>query len=488
MTKFVKMTVKNQAAKGVMWNAFERFSSQGIQFILTIIIARILTPQDYGLVAMLGIFMAISQTIVDSGFSNALIQKKNRTEEDYSTMFYFNLVASILIYALLFISAPWIALFYNQPELVKIVRVTGLYLITNSFGVIQMTRFIIALDFKKLAITSLLSVIISGSLGIWMAYHDFGVWTLVFQMLLGNISWVIILWILAKWTPRWLFSWSSFRELFSFGSKLLLSSLLNTLYTNMYSLVVGKFFNASMLGYFNRAYTLGQFPVQNFGNIVQKVLYPIQCRYQDEDEKFRQIFVTYLRISSFVLFPLMVGLAVLATPVIVLLLTEKWLQTVPLLQIICISLMWLPIMQANVSVLDAKGRSDYHLQAEVIKKILAMLILVFTLPFGIQSVCLGMLIYSFVDMAVVILYSRRLTDIGYKMQFKILSPSFLLALAMGGFIWLITYKINADIYKLIIGSLGGLIFYALSTYLFKLPEIKIIKSFIMKRDFLMPTL
>lgn len=474
------MSIKDQAAKGMMWNAVERFSSQGIQFILTIIIARILSPDDYGLVAMLGVFIAIAQSLIDSGFSNALIQKRNRTEVDYNTMFYFNIVASILMYLLLFVSAPWIGMFYNQPQLVKIVRVLGILLITNSFGAIQMTRLTVALDFKKLAVATLLSVIISGSLSIWMAYHGFGVWTLVFQLLLANLSWVVLLWLLAKWTPKWCFSWLSFCSLFSFGSKVLFSSLLHTLYTNMYSLVIGKYFNASILGYFNRAYTLGQFPVQNFGNIVQKVLYPIQCQYQDEDEKFNKIFISYLRISGFVLFPLMIGFAVLATPVISLLLTDKWLPVAPLLQIICLSMMWLPIMQANVAVLDAKGRSDYHLHAEIIKKILAILILLLTLPFGIQSVCFGMLIYSFVDLSVIISFSRRLTSVGYITQIKILAPSFLLALCMGVLVFCVTYYIDSSVLKLLVGIGTGFVFYVVLAYLMRFQEFKILVSFLKK--------
>ena len=323
------MSIKNQAARGMMWNFIERFSTQGIQFVLTIVIARILSPDDYGLVAMLSIFMAIAQTLVDSGFGNALIQKKNRTEVDYSTTFYFNITVSILIYLLLFISAPWIADFYNQPKLTMIARVYGILIVLNSLASVQMTRLMIVLDFRKLAFASLLSVSVGGSIGIFMAYQGYGVWALVSQALFGSLAWVGGLWFLACWIPKWRFSITSFRALFSFGSKILFSSLLHTLYTNMYSLVVGKFFNASTLGYFNRAYTLGLFPAQNFSNIVQKVIYPIQCSYQDDNEKFDQIFISYLRISGFVLFPLMMGFAVLANPVITLLLTEKWLPIVP---------------------------------------------------------------------------------------------------------------------------------------------------------------
>lgn len=476
------MSIKNQAAKGVMWNAIERFSTQGMQFVLTIVIARILSPDDYGLVAMLGIFMAIAQTLVDSGFGNALIQKKNRTEIDYSTTFYFNIVISIFIYVLFFISAPWIAQFYSQPKLTMVARIYGILIVLNSLASIQMTRLTIALDFRKLTFASLLSVSVGGSIGIWMAYQGYGVWALVCQALFGGLAWAGGLWLFARWIPKCCFSWTSFRTLFSFGSKILFSSLLHTLYTNMYSLVVGKCFNASTLGYFNRAYTLGLFPAQNFANIIQKVTYPIQCRYQDDNERFNQIFISYLRIAGFVLFPLMIGLAVLAEPVIAVLLTEKWLPIVPLLQIICMSMMWLPMMQANVSVLDAKGRSDYHLHSEIIKKILAVFILLSTLPFGIKGVCLGMLIYSITDLIVVIAYSRKLTSIGYRGQLKIFIPSLFLAFSMGGIVWLATYYIDSSAGKLIIGGISGLIVYSTLAYLFKFKELKMITSFFKKGE------
>lgn len=476
------MSIKNQAIKGMMWNFIERFSTQGVQFVLTIVIARILSPDDYGLVAMLTIFMAIAQTLMDSGFGNALIQKKNRTEVDYSTTFYFNIVVSIFIYLLLFVSAPWIADFYNQPKLTMIARVYGILIVFNSLTAVQMTRLTIALDFRKLAFASLLSVSVGGGIGIFMAYQGYGVWALVFQALFGSLAWGVGLWLLARWVPQWRFSMKSFQTLFSFGSKILFSSLLHTFYTHMYSLVVGKFFNASALGYFNRAYTLGMFPAQTFSNIVLKVIYPIQCSYQDNNEKFDRIFISYLRISGFVLFPLMMGFVVLANPVITLLLTERWLPIVPLLQIICISMMWLPMMQANVAVLDAKGRSDYHLKAELVKKILAVLILLSTLPFGIKSVCVGLIIYSITDLLVVIAYSRRLTSVGYTAQLRILAPSLFLAFCMGGIVWLATCYIGSSAVKLIVGGVSGLTFYCILAYLFKFQELKLVLSFFRKED------
>lgn len=475
------MSIKGQAAKGVMWNAIERFSTQGIQFVLTILIARVLSPDDYALIAMLGIFMAIAQTFVDSGLSNALIQKKNRTELDCYTMFFSNLVFSIVVYLLLFLIAPYIASFYNQPSLVTLLRVLGLQLITNAFGVVQMTRFMISMDFKKLAVASLISVCVSGIISVWMAYHGYGAWTLVAQILIGNAVWALVLWIFARWVPSWKFSYASFRTLFSFGAKLLGSTLIHTLYVNMYSLVIGKFCAPSVLGYFNRSYTLGQFPVQNFSNIVQKVLYPVQCQYQDDAKKFNTLFSSYLRLSALIVFPVMIGLAVLAEPVIGLLLGDKWLPAAPFLQIICISLMWLPVMQANVSVLDAKGRSDAHLKSEIIKKAIAMVILGITVCWGIYAICWGMLIYSFFDMGVVIAFSRRLTGIGYRRQMTILLTPIVLSSLMGGTTYMATCWIEGLSLKLWVGIFVGVFVYALMAYYFCSSDLRNILSFIKRK-------
>lgn len=466
------MSVKKQAAEGMAWSAIERFSTQGAQFILTIVIARILSPDDYGLVAMLSIFMSIAQTLSDSGFSNALIQKKNRTETDYCTIFYFNIAMSVLIYFILFAVAPLIANFYQQSQLVKILRVLGLNLIINSFSVVQSARFTVNLDFKRLTLASFSSTLVGGGIGMWMAYHGFGVWTLVLQSLISSICWSCILWLHSGWLPKWEFSFSSFRTLFSFGSKLMFSSLLHTMYTNMYSLIVGKVFNASTLGFFNRAYTLGLFPVQNFSYIIQKVLFSVQCRYQDDDKKFDYIFIQNIRLSCYLLFPVMVGLAVLAEPLIKVMLTDKWLPVVPLLQIICFAQMWDPIMRINSMTLVSKGRSDYQLRAEIIKKVLAIVILFLLLPFGIQSVCFGMLLYSFVDMVVVIAFSRKVVSIGYVKQFKILLPSFLLTLSMGVIVLVITSIIKSSILRLVIGMFSGVTFYVVFSYLLKFAELK----------------
>lgn len=472
------MSIKQKVVSGMSWSAIERFATQGIQFLLTIIIARVLLPEDYGLVAMLGIFMALAQTLTDSGFSSAIIQKKDRTDVDYSTIFYFNIFISTLIYLLFFIMAPWIGEFYHQPQLVEIIRVLGLNLIINSFSIVQIARLTIELNFKRLTMVSLCSVLGGGSVGVWMAYHGFGVWTLVFQSLISSLCWVICLWLVVHWKPRWAFSWSSFRSMFSFGSKLMLSGLLHTLYVNMYSLIVGKTFNASTLGFFNRAYTLGQFPNQNFSYIIQKVLYPIQCKYQDEEEKFNSIFIQNIRFSCFLIFPIMVGFAILAHPLVELLLTDKWVPAVPLLRIVCIAQIWDPIMRINALVLNSKGRSDYQLVAEILKKIIAFIIMFATLPFGIEAVCWGLVIYVFFDIVIIIWFSRKVTGVGYIRQLKLVYPIALLAFAMGAVVVGVSFWFQSSIGKLISGLIAGTVFYGICAHLLKFPEMSVIYSFL----------
>lgn len=470
------MSIKQQATKSVFWSAVERLSTQGMQFVFTIVIARILIPEDYALVAMLSIFMALSQLLIDSGFGNALIQKQDRTQVDYSTVFYFNLAFSTFVYLLLYILAPYIADFYEQPLLQKVLRIYGLNLIIRSLAIVQQSHLTILLDFKRQAIVSLVAVAVSGIAGVAMAYYDMGVWTLVWQALICSVCWVAGLWMFSHWFPLWIFSIRSFQSLFSFGSKLMLADMLHTVYTNMYSLVIGKVFPASTLGYFNRAYTLGQFPVQNFTNIFFRVIYPIQCRYQDDEENFCFIFTLYIKISSFILFPLMLGMASLASPLVSLLLTDKWLPMVPMLQIICLSMLWDPVRRINCSALDAKGRSDYRLYSEVWKKVAAFIILFASIPLGIEMVCWGLVLYAVIDVAIIALYSYKVTGIGLWWQMKATFPALILSLVMAllvnfsmrltGVLWL----------QLFMGTSIGVLFYAGTAYLMRWKEIHLLKS------------
>lgn len=435
----------SKTTNGVIWSAIERFSVQGISFLLSIVIARLVTPGEYGLIAMLAIFMAIAQSFIDSGFGNALIQKKDRNEVDYSTVFYFNIVISAILYGVLYFCAPLIARFYNQPELTSVTRWIGLNLIFISLSIVQRTRLNIDLNFKLQAKVSLAAVIISGIAGITMAYNGWGVWALVFQSLSNNLLSTIFLWITAKWHPMLVFSISSFKRLFSFGSKLLASGLLHTIYLNLYSLVIGKFYNAADVGFYNRAYTISQYPSTNIVSIIMRAVYPVQCAHQDDDHWLENNFISYLRMSCFIVFPLMVLLAVIAKPLVLLVLTEKWLPAANLISILSLAYMWYPVMVINNQMLNVKGRSDLFLKAEIIKKIVAVAILCATLPFGVVWLCLGILIYNIFDMMIIIWFAKKVIHTGYISQLRALLPLIVITFLSGG-IGMISYVITNNSY------------------------------------------
>lgn len=470
------MSIKKQASQSVFWSAVERLSAQGIQLILSLIIARILLPSDYGLIAMLSIFLAIAQIFIDSGFANALIQRKDRTEQDYATVFYFNIVLSVIIYAILYFSAPLIAFFYEEPLLVSVTRVVGLTLIINSFGIVQQARLTIALDFKRQAKATLIAVCISGLAGIWLAYSGYGVWSLVYQTLINHLVRVILLSIFSRWRPIEGFSGESFRGLFGFGSKLLLSSLLHTIYTNLYTLVIGKKFSGIELGFFNRAFTLAQFPSTNFTNIIVRAIYPIQTRMQDDDEKLYHLFFQYLRMACFLIFPIMVAFCVMAEPLVRLVLTEKWLPAVPLLQILCIAFMWDPVMKINHNMLTVKGRSDFFLYAEIWKKVAGFSILFATIPLGVKAMCTGLVFYSFIDIFIISRYVRKITRITLRKQLRVLIPVILLTFSMGAVMYLFVRLLANPWLQIITASVAGACFYLGIAYIFRFREIKTLLS------------
>ena len=471
--------LKNKALKGVAWSAIEKFSYQGVQFILNIVIARLVLPAEYGLIAMLAIFLSIAQVFVDSGFSNALIQKQSRTETDYSTVFYFNIAISLIIYLIIYICAPLIADFYSQPQLKLILRWVGITIILQGITVVQRAKIIIDVNFKLLAKVSLISVIISGVTAVYMAYSGMGVWALVVQSIGNSLISTILLWILAKWKPLIIFSWSSFTKLFSYGSKLLISSLLQTIYLNLYSLVIGKYYSASQVGFYNRSSSLAQFPSTNIVGIVSRAVFPIMCQMQDNDEKLIKSFNQYLRATCFIIFPLMVGLAVLAKPLVLLILTEKWEPAATLLSILSIAYMLQPLMALNHQILNVKGRSDYFLKADIIKKLLAAVILIITIPFGMNILCLGVIIYSIIDIVITLYYAKKVINTGYICQFLSILPHLTISIVMGVVVYFSSIIVGSNLWlQLATGTILGAISYLLLSYIFKVKELTLILGFI----------
>ena len=474
-------SLKQKTVKGVFWSSVERFSVQGIQFLVMIIMARLLTPKDYGLVGMVAIFIAVAQSLVDSGFSQALIRKQNRTETDNSTVFYFNIVVGILLYFILFAIAPWVADFYDSPELTALMRVVCLSVVFNSFVVVQRALLTVNIDFKTQAKASLTAAIVSGVVGIGMAYSGFSYWAIVAQQLVNLGLNTLLLWIFARWRPRLIYSWNSFRELFTFGSKLMASGLLDVIYRNMYLLVIGKVFTASSLGYYTRAHQFAEFPSSNLTGIIQRVTYPVLCQIQNDDERLALIYRRFLRVSAFLIFPLLVGLSAVAEPFILLLLKEQWLFASTLLQIICFGMMWYPIHAINLNLLQVKGRSDLFLRLEIIKKILAVIILCITVPMGLIAMCVGQIFSSIICLIINTHYTGKLIHVGFLQQVQDLLPTLLLSLTMWGVVYFTISFLTGASLQLITGMCVGVIYYIVFAFLFRFPELKEFYSIIEKR-------
>ena len=462
------MSLKQKTFKGVIWSAVERFSTQGVQFLFGILLARLLTPNDYGMIAMLTIFMAVSQTFIDSGFGNALIRKPDRNEADKATVFFFNIFMAVACYGVIFLAAPLVAQFYKMPQLTDILRVLALNLIILAFGSIQRLNLTIDLNFKTLAKVSFVGAVVGGSAGLVCAYNGLGVWSLVVQQMTTMTTRVILFWTLVHWRPKTFFNKTSFKSMFGFGSKLLASGLLNTLYDNIYDLIIGKVFSASTLGNYSRASHFANFPSSNITGIFQRATFPVLSKVQDDPEKLRKGYLKFLNMATLVIFPLMIGLAAVAKPFILLVLTDKWVEVILILQIICIAQMWYPVHAINLNILQVMGRSDLFLKLEIIKKIEGIIVLCITLPHGIIVMCFGQWFNACFGLVINTYYSGKLLNAGLLPQLKMYIPTILNSLVMGaismGVISLLPEKEYA--LQLVLGIVAGAIYYVASNWFF----------------------
>lgn len=476
-------SLKNRTFKGTIWSSIERFSVQGIQFVVMILMARLLTPADYGMVGMIAIFIAISQSIIDSGFSQALIRKQDRSEIDNSTVFFFNVFVGLVLYLILYVCAPLIAEFYLEPKLISITRIISLSLIFNSLTVVQRALLTINLNFKTQAKASLIAAVLSGIIGIYMAYRGFGVWSIVSQQIINLFLITILLCFFSKWKPLFTYSWESFKELFSFGSKLLAAGLLDTIYKNIYLIVIGKIFKASDLGYYTRAHQFSNFPSSNITGIFQRVSYPVLCTIQDNDAKLSDVYRKILKTSAFVVFPLMMGLAALSKPVILAFLTEKWLFSATLLIPLCFSGMWFPIHSINLNLLQVKGRSDLFLKLEIIKKVLGVTVLCISIPFGLLAMCWGTALNSIIALSINTYYTGKLINLGFFRQMKDILPTFILSILMGAIVFFSINFLSLNPYLLIlIGLLIGITFFIVAAIVCKFSEFDELLALISKKS------
>lgn len=468
--------LKKETAKGVVWSGIERFASGGILFLANIFLARILSPDDFGLLAVVAVFVQISQTLIDSGFSNALIQKKDRSQEDYSTVFIFNLAISIGFYLILYLCAPLVAHFFNSEKLTSLTRVIGLSLIVGALISVHKTRLTIELRFKIQSLITLMASAVSAVTAILMAYKGFGVWSLVVLSLMNISLQVILIYAFIRWRPSLMFSIRSFKKLFSYSSKLLGASLIHLLYKNIYPIVIGKRFTPLQLGYFNRADTFAMYVPSTVGQVFSRVAFPIFSRVQDNNERLRNAYSKYIFYASLIIFPIMVGMIVLAKPLTILILKDKWLPMVPMLQILCIDWMFDHLNMINLNVLYVKGRSDIAFRNEIIKKTLAFIIFFISLYWGIIGVCWGRVLYGIIAIYINSYYTKKLIGLGLYQQIKDIQKPLLYAWLMGVAVWL-SNSLNCELeYSIIMSILVGIISYVGIIYMMDRKDFDEIRS------------
>ncbi len=423
-------SLKQKTVTGVLWSSIDNFAVQGITFIVGIILARLLEPKEFGLIGMVTIFIALAEAFINGAFSESLIRKKDCTQNDYSTVFYYNLAVGILFFIILYFSASAISRYFDEPQLKKILRVLSIVLILGSFGIIQNTILRKRVDFKLLTKISLVSSIVSGIIAIVMAYKGMGIWSLVALRLMKEAFNSILLWIWNRWRPGFIFSKVSFKELFGFGSKLLLSGLLDALFRNIYFPVIGKYFSAAELGYYTRANAFSTFPAQNINSVINRVAYPVLAHVQDDHEILKQGYRRLVKSVMLIVFPVMLGLAATAEPVVIILIGEKWRQSILYLQILCFAGMLFPLHALNLDILQVVGRSDLILRLEIIKKALTVPVIVLGILFGIRIMILGLVINSFAAYYINSFWTGRLINYSILQQIKDIIPFFLVSAVM----------------------------------------------------------
>lgn len=436
------MSLKQKTISGLYWTLAQQFGSQGIQFIVSIVLARLLMPEEFGLIGMITIFVAIGNILRDSGLSSSLIRTTNPDQDDYSTVFVVNLAGSILLYALLFVTAPWIAGFFNQPVLVAITRITTLSFIINAFSGVQVARLTRIMDFKTQLTVQIPSLIVGSFLGILLAWQGFGVWSLVWMNLVQATISAAQLWIRTGWHPHFRFKKEVFRKHFSFGYRLMLSGLIDTIYQNIYHVVIGRFFAPAQLGFYTRAMTLRQLPVQNISSALKKVTLPMFANIKHDDAKLKWASKKLMKQVIFWLAPVLIGLSVIAEPFFRLVFTEKWLPAVPYFRLLCVAGILYPVHAYNLNILNVKGRSDLFLRLEIIKKVLITIGIALAIPFGIHGLLYAQIVLTVMGFIINSWYSGYFIQYSVKEQLRDIIPIIGLALACAGITWMIDSRLE----------------------------------------------
>ena len=462
-----------------IWRFAERCGAQLVTFIVSIVLARILMPEDYGTVALVTVFTAIMQVFVDSGLSTALIQKKNADDLDFSSVFYFNFVVCIILYLIMFFAAPLIASFYEMPELVSIVRVISLTIVISGVKGVQQSYVSRNMLFKRFFFATLGGTIFSAFLGIAMAYARFGVWAIVAQQLSNTAIDTLILWITVKWRPKLMFSWERLKGLLGFGWKMLASGLLDTIYNNLRNLLIGKIYSSSDLAFYNQGDKFPKLIVTNINTSIDSVLLPAMSNEQENKEKVKNMTRRSIMVSCFIMAPLMIGLACCASNIVTIVLTEKWLPCVFFLQIFCITYMFYPIHTANLNAIKAMGRSDLFLKLEICKKVVGLVLLFSTIFISVKAMAYSLLISTLASMIINSWPNKELLNYSFLEQMKDIVPSILLAVGMGVAVYLIGFLPVPTLPLLIIQVVCGGVIYIVGSAVFKLEPYVYVKGIVL---------
>ena len=460
--------VKKSVISSLFWRFSERTAAQGVGFIISVVLARLLTPEDYGLIGLITVFISIASVFVSSGFGNALIQKKDATQTDFSSVFYFSIVMGLIMYAILFVCSPLIAKFYNEPLLIPVVRVLSISLVIAGINSVQQAYVSKTMQFKRFFFSTIIGTIISAVIGIFMAYKGYGVWALVAQTLINQVIDTCILWFTVKWRPTLEFSLKEMKKMFSYGWKLLFSNIIDTIYNNLYSLVIGKFYSAKDLGYYNRGRNIPNLVITNINGSIQSVMFPAFSNCQGDKVRLKAMVRRSIMTSTYIIFPAMIGLAAVSKPLTVLLLTEKWLPSVPFMQFSCFILAFWPIHTTNLQAINAVGRSDIFLKLEIIKKIIGFSIMVISIPFGLYVMMIGNCFSAVLSSIINASPNKKLLNYSYKEQILDMLPAIFLSIVMGMCVLIWTFFKLSNLLILVCQVLTGIIVYFLGSKILKL--------------------
>ena len=457
---------KGKVISNFIWRFAERCGAQLVSFVVSIVLARLLEPSVYGTVALVTVFTTILQVFIDSGLGTALIQKKNADDLDYSSVFYFNFVVCIILYLGMFIAAPYIAKFYGNMSLIPVIRVISLTLIISGVKNIQQAYVSSNMLFKRFFFSTIGGTIVSAFVGIFMAYIGMGVWALVAQQLSNAMIDTMILWITVKWRPKAVFSWERLKSLLAYGWKLLVAVLLDTVYNNLRNLVIGKMYSSADLAFYNQGDKFPKIIVTNINTSIDSVLLPTMSSEQDNKARVKKMTRRAIKTSTYIMAPLMMGLAFCAKTVVELVLTQKWLPCDPFLQIFCITYMFYPVHTANLNAIKAMGRSDIFLKLEIIKKIVGMSLLLSTMWFGVMAMAYSLLLGSVLSQIINSWPNRKLLNYGYLEQLKDILPGILLAVFMGVWVYFVGYiKLPTTLLLMVQIIVGAIIYIGLSVVL-----------------------